>query len=29
MFLVSSSRFRRATKERIFFCFQRNQVVGI
>jgi hypothetical protein len=28
MFLISSSRFRRATKERIFFCFRPNQVVG-
>ncbi len=28
MFLISSSHFRRATKERIFFCFRPNQAVA-
>jgi len=27
MFLISSSRFRRATKHRIFFCLRQNQVI--
>jgi hypothetical protein len=28
MFLISSSRFRRATKDRIFFCIRPNQVIA-
>jgi hypothetical protein len=27
MFLISSSRFRRETKARIFFCLRPNQVI--
>jgi hypothetical protein len=26
MYLISSSRFRRATKDRLFFCLRWNQV---
>jgi hypothetical protein len=29
MFLISSSRFRRETKARIFFCLRPNQVIAV